>query len=139
VNADAEVLAALDAFDRAFAAGDAEAYASLFAEDGQMLLLYADPLVGREEVRTAAGAIFAAWNTTAWRTQRMLIETCGETAWALSTYTETQVHREDGHRQVIHGRLLQVLRREAGGGWRFTIAMNSHSRRVEELPAATQG
>jgi|KBSMisStaDraftv2_1062788.scaffolds.fasta_scaffold1948883_1 uncharacterized protein (TIGR02246 family) len=128
------ILMTLEAFDEAFASGDARAYASTFAPDGRLLLLYSDPIQGREAILEDSLATFATWDTSAWRTERQLVDACGDRAWALSTYSETLVHRVEGRRRVIRGRLLHVLRREPDG-WRVEIAMNSHSRRVEELPA----
>jgi uncharacterized protein (TIGR02246 family) len=128
-----DVIEALDAFDRAFAAGDAQAYASLFTADGRLLLLFADPVEGRDAILDDSIATFATWDTSAWRTERLLVDVLGERAWSLSTYSETLVHRTEGRRRVIRGRLLHVLRREPDG-WRVELAMNAHSRRVEELP-----
>jgi uncharacterized protein (TIGR02246 family) len=132
------IVATLDAFDRAFADGDAEGYASLFTPDGRLLLLYADPIEGREAILADSIATFGTWDTSAWRTERMRLDILRERAWSLSTYGETLVHRADGRRRIIRGRLLHVLRREPDG-WRVELAMNSHSRRVEELPPLDVG
>jgi uncharacterized protein (TIGR02246 family) len=135
VNGDHDAIqATLLAFDRALAAGDAHAYASTFAGDGRLLLQFNDPIEGREAILEDSLATFATWDTSAWRTERILVDVCGDRAWAISTYSETLVHRVDGRRRVIRGRLVHVVRREPEG-WRVEIAMNSHSRRVEDLPA----
>jgi uncharacterized protein (TIGR02246 family) len=130
------ILVTLDAFDHALSSGDARAYASTFAQDGRLLLLFSDPIEGREAILQDSLATFATWDTSAWRTERVLVDACGDRAWALSTYSEMLIHRLDGRRRLIRGRLIHVLRREPDG-WRVEIAMNSHSRRVEELPAET--
>jgi uncharacterized protein (TIGR02246 family) len=130
------ILVTLEAFDHALASGDGRAYASTFAQDGRLLLLFSDPIEGREAILQDSLATFATWDTSAWRTERVLVDACGDRAWALSTYSEMLIHRLDGRRRLIRGRLIHVLRREPDG-WRVEIAMNSHSRRVEELPAET--
>ena len=48
---DSEVRAALDAFDRAFAAGDTDAVVELFAEDASLLLLNGAAIRGRPGIR----------------------------------------------------------------------------------------
>jgi ketosteroid isomerase-like protein len=52
---------------------------------------------------------------------------------ALTDYSETLVPREPGASISVRGRLILVLRREADGTWLTTLAMNSHSRPMEEL------
>jgi ketosteroid isomerase-like protein len=45
--------------------------------------------------------------------------------------------REPAPARVVNGRVTFFVRREADGRWRITLAMNSHSRPVEEIPSAT--
>jgi uncharacterized protein (TIGR02246 family) len=126
-----EVLAALDRFDRAFAAGDADALADLFAPDASLLLLYREPLVGREAVQDEWRRAFAAFDPGAWRTQRVIVDVHGDRAHTLSTYTETLVSRQGKPSQSISGRVVLFLRRRAADEWEVTLALNSHSRPVE--------
>jgi uncharacterized protein (TIGR02246 family) len=128
------VLAALADFDRAFAAGDAEALADMYAEDGLMLLLYSEPMEGRPAILEHWTRFFGAWDTTAWRTEHPIVEVHGDHAFTLSTYTEKLVHRGDEPSRLVAGRLVRFLRRDRGGSWRVATLMNSHTRPVEEVP-----
>jgi uncharacterized protein (TIGR02246 family) len=125
---EAEVQAALDAFVRAFAAGDADALAELFAPDAQLLLLYGAAVVGRLAIREVWAGAFARNDTSAWQTERQIVDVHGDRAYALTTYTETLVPRAGGPPELVAGRLVQFLRRDADGHWLVTLALNSHVR-----------
>ena len=131
---DVEVRAALDAFDRAFAAGDADAVVELFAEDSSLLLLNGPEIRGRAGIHAQWAPSFAQWDMSAWRTERMVVDVHGDRAYALSTYTETLVHRAGTEQsRLVVGRLVTFLRRVDDGRWQITIMLNSHARPVEML------
>jgi uncharacterized protein (TIGR02246 family) len=126
----------LAAFDRAFALGDAEAVGGLFVEDGQLLLLYAEPMLGRSAIEDHWRRFFARFDTAAWRTEHPIIEVDGDHAHALAVYSETLVPRDVGPSRIVHGRIAFFFRRQDDGRWRISLVMNSHSRPVEEVPPA---
>ena len=131
---DSEVRAALDAFDRAFAAGDTDAVVELFAEDASLLLLHGAPIRGRPGSRAQWGPSFATWDMSAWATERVVVDVHGDRAYALSTYTETMVHRAGTEQsRLVVGRVVMFLRRADDGRWLITMLMNSHARPVELL------
>lgn len=135
MDSDAAVHEALRDFDRAFAAGDAAGLAASFAEDATLLLLYVAPLEGRDAIRDHWVRVFGTWDTSAWRPERVVVEVHGDRAYALSTYTETLVHRAGVERsRLVVGRLVQFLRRDPSDGtWLVQLAMNSHARPIEEV------
>ena len=131
----AAVLAALDAFDQAFAAGDAELLAEQFAEDAELLLLHSELTVGRAAIRDLWARFFADWDASAWRTEPRIVDVHGPQAYTVSDYTETLVHRaRERPARLVVGRLVRFLRQDADGTWRVTLALNSHARPIEELP-----
>jgi uncharacterized protein (TIGR02246 family) len=131
---DRSVQAALEDFDRAFAAGDADGLTELFAADAQLLLLYGEPLVGRDAILAQWTRLFGRFDTSAWQTDRLIVDVHGDAAYAVSTYTEVLVPRKGTARpKRVVGRLVRFLRREPGGAWRVTLAMNSHVRPLEEV------
>ena len=131
---DGEVGAALDAFDRAFAAGDADAVVELFVEDASLLLLNGPAIRGRAGIHAQWAPSFADWDMSAWATERVVIDVHGDRAYALSTYTETLVHRAgEEQSRSVSGRLVTFLRRVDDGPWLITILLNSHARPVELL------
>jgi len=131
---DEEVRAALADFDRRFATGDADGLTELFAVDGQLLLLHRDAMVGRPAIREHWAQFFAEYDASSWRTDRLLVDVDGDRAYTLSVYSERLVPRAGGPKRDVHGRLILFLRRETGGAWQVTLAMNSHIRPVEEVP-----
>ena len=132
---DTEVGAALDAFDRAFAAGDIDAIVELFAEDAQLLLLNGPSIHGRAGIHAQWAPTFAAWDMSAWATERLVVDVHGDRAYALSTYTETMVHRAGTEQsRSVSGRVVAFLQRTDDGRWEIAVLMNSHARPVELLP-----
>ena len=129
------VRAALETFDRAFAAGDAAGLAELFAQDARLLLQFGAELAGREAIQGQWTRLFERFDTSAWQTERVIVDVHGDAAYTLSTYSEILVPRDRGVSQSVLGRLVLFLRREAGE-WRVTLAMNSHVRPVEPAESA---
>ena len=116
----------LDAFDRAFAAGDARAVAAQFAEDAKALLHHSAPVVGPAAVEALWTPFFAAWDTSHWTTERQIVDVHGDRAYTLSTYAETLHHRAGAQpSRSVAGRYVAFLRRAADGTWRLTLLMNS--------------
>ena len=130
-----EVRAALADFDRTFASCDGAALGARFAPEAELLLLYSEPLEGRAAISAFWTRFFAIWDGSSWRAEHRIVEVHGDHAWCQSVYSETLVHREEGRRRVVHGRLVIVLRREAGGSWLVRLVMNSHIKPVEDIPA----
>ena len=129
---------ALAAFDRAFAAGDADGLADLFAEDGLLLLLYREPLEGRAAIRDNWARFFADWDPGAWRAEHRVVEADGDRGHALSVYSETLRHRAGIEpSRVVRGRVAYFLRRDPDGAWLITLAMNSHSKPIETIESGT--
>jgi uncharacterized protein (TIGR02246 family) len=135
-----DVLAALDAFDQAFAAGDASRLADRYAEDAELLLLHSEAVVGRSAIQDRWARFFTDWDTRAWLTQRRVVDVHGDRAYTVSDYTETLVSRtgERPSRRVV-GRVVLFLRQDDDGEWRVTLTLNSHVRPVEELPDQDAG
>lgn len=130
---DIEVRAALDAFDRAFAAGDANALVEFFAVDASLLLLYGPAIHGRAGIHAQWTPFFAAWDMSAWATERVIVDVHEDRAYTLSTYTETVVHRAGTEpSRLVVGRVVTFLRL-VDGRWLITVLMNSHARPVETL------
>ena len=132
-----EVRAALAVFDRTFASCDGEALGALFAPDAELLLMYSEPLVGRSAIAAFWTRFFATWDGSSWRAEHRIVEVHADHAWSQAVYSETLVHREEGRRRVVHGRLVIVLGRAAGGPWLVRLVMNSHVRPAEDIPAET--
>ena len=126
-----DVRAALADFDRCFAAGDASALAAYFADDAQLLLLYRDPIEGREAIRAYWSRFFADYDPAAWKTDLGILDVHGDRAYATAVYSETLVHRGGDPSRIVHGRLVFFLRRDSGERWRVAMIMNSHVRPVE--------
>jgi uncharacterized protein (TIGR02246 family) len=126
------VHAALDQFDRTFAAGDAAALAELFAVDARLLLLHREPLEGRPAILEHWTRLFADYDPGSWRAEHDIVEIHDDRAYALSLYSETLVDRRGGPSLDVLGRLILFLRRDPDHSWRVALAMNSHTRPVEQ-------
>ncbi len=118
--------------DVAFAAGDADAWAACFADDGRVFLLHREVMEGRAAIREAWTVFFRRMDTSAWEPLTDLVEVHGIHAYAFRTYTERVLNREDGTRTLVRGRLVYFLR-DDGDGWRIRLLMNSHSHPMEPI------
>ena len=129
-----QVRAALDAFDDAFRRGDAAAAAARFTADGQVHLQFQPTVSGLDEIESVWRASFETWDTSAWATERLVVDVHGDRAFTLTSYTETLVHRAglEPSRLVV-GRYLAYLRRDPDGAWRIAHMANSHARPIEVL------
>ena len=125
-----ELIAAADA---AFAAGDADRWADLFAPDGRNLPLHREELAGREVIRQHWRGSFPRFDTSAWEPTVDTIEIHGDDAYAYTTYTERLLERATGQRTLVRGRLIWFLRRLPDEGWRIRLLMNSHSHPMEPI------
>ena len=123
---------ALEEFDRTFASGDAAAFAELFAIDARLLLLHREPLEGRPAILEHWKRLFAEYDPAAWRAEHDVVEIHDDRAYVLSLYSETLVHRRGGPSLDVLGRLVLFLRRDPDRTWRVALAMNSHTRPVEQ-------
>ena len=130
---DRSVLEALEAFDWAFAAGDAVGLTDLFAPDARLMLQYGAELRGREAILGQWTRLFERFDTRAAMTEREIVDVHGDLAYTYSTYSETLIPRKPGPSQSVLGRLVRFWRRDPGGEWRVTLAMNSHVRPIEEV------
>ncbi len=119
--------------DAAFAAGDADRWADLFAPDGRNLLLHQEELPGREVIRRHWRASFPRFDTSAWEPMVDTIQIHGDDAYAYTTYTERLLERATGQRTLVRGRLIWFMRRLPDEGWRIRLLMNSHSHPMEPL------
>jgi uncharacterized protein (TIGR02246 family) len=122
----------LRASDTAFAAGDADAWAACFSEDGRVFLLHRDPLDGPAAIREAWRGFFRRHDTSAWEPETDLLDVHGDHAYVFRTYTERLVSREDESRTLVRGRLVYFLRKD-GAAWRIRLLMNSHSHPMEPI------
>jgi uncharacterized protein (TIGR02246 family) len=127
-DAEREIVALLDRFDRAFAAGDADALAALFTDDARLLLLHRDAVEGRPAIRELWSTSFDEFDPAAWQAEHRIEALYDDLACTLGTYTETLVERRGPTLVDVWGRVVFFLRRDPADGWRIALAMNSHSR-----------
>ena len=106
-----------------------------FAVDARLLLLHTEAIDGRDAIRAHWERLFERYDTSAWRTELLVIDAHDDRAWTVATYSEILVPRVDGHgqRQLVQGRLVRFLQRDVEGRWRVSLALNSHTRPVELL------
>lgn len=112
-------------FDQAIVAEDAEAMASTFCIDGQLLLDRRAPLSGRAAIAEAWRSIFAVNRTVEYVAAYQTLDERADRAYAFATYVETAESRETGQRRRMTGRAVYFARREAAGTWCLSLALNS--------------
>jgi ketosteroid isomerase-like protein len=135
-NADSQrlaLLAALDAFDRAFFDGRADEVGALFAADGQLLLHHQPAIVGRQALTEAYRETFAEVDTSAYKPTYDTIEVHTDGAYVLGSFTEVLRPHDGGPGLRVAGRVVLFWRLEPEGEWRITRALSSRSAPDEEV------
>jgi ketosteroid isomerase-like protein len=128
------LLAALEAFDRAFIEGRAEELGALFADDAKLLLHYQPAIVGRQSITEAFRETFAAFDTSAYEPTYDTVEVHKDNAYVLASFTEVLRPREGGHGLAVVGRVVLFWRRGPDRVWRTTRVLTSRSAPDEEVP-----
>lgn len=118
--------ATLSDFDRAFAEGDADAFAALLDDAVELHWNDQATVRGRSDVDGAFRGVFAAFDTSAFEPTHHTIEVHADAAYVMSDFTETLRPREGGPATQIQGRLV-VFWRIAQSGWRITRILTARS------------
>ncbi len=137
LNADSQrhaLLAALEAFDRAFIEGHTEELSTLFANDAQLLLHHQPAIVGRQAITEAWRETFADFDTSAYAPSYETVEVHTDRAYVLGSFTEVLRPRDGGPGLRVIGRIVLFWRREPDGRWRVTRVLTSRSAPDEEVP-----
>lgn len=103
-----ELQSLLDAYAKAYQAGDASACAKMYAPDGELHSPYAPPARGRSEIE----ALHKVWTQDVSGEKKLVIVhlgASGDLAWCLATYSEGHV--------TGNGTSLNVLERQVDGSW----------------------
>ena len=127
------LLAALEAFDRAFIEGRADELGALFADDAKLLLHHQPAIVGRQSITEAFRDTFAAFDTSAYEPTYDTVEVHKDNAYVLASFTEVLRPREGGPGLAVVGRVVLFWRREPDGVWRTTRVLTSRSAPDEEV------
>ena len=116
-KAKAEIAAARDAFWAAHADADARALASLLTEDARLLAPGMDDLRGRQAIEAGAVQMFEALAVEDFRIESSEITIHGDSAYEISTYSET-LRPRGGAPSPARGRYLIVWKRDPAGKWK---------------------
>lgn len=111
-----EVERARDQFWEIHGRGDAAALADALTDDAILMAPGVPDLRGRAAVRAAAEQMFSALRITDFKIQTSEIDVIGDTAYEVSTYSET-LHPKDGVPTPVQGRYLIVWKQRADGRW----------------------
>ena len=128
-----ELLAALEAFDRAFIEGRADVLGALFADDAQLLLHHQPAIVGRQAITEAYRETFAAFDTSAYEPNYETVEVHTDRAYVLGSFTEVLRPREGGPGLAVVGRVVLFWQRGPDEVWRTTRVLTSRSAPDEEV------
>ncbi len=105
-------------FDRAVAERGLEAWVDHFAEDGRMLPVGADPVIGREAIRKQMAPAFAtAGFSIRWRPVFADIARSGDLGYTYGT-SEVRSAGKDGTPVTQYGKYLTVWKKQANRSWR---------------------
>jgi len=99
-------------------AGDADAWASLWMEDGVQMPPDAPAVAGRSQIREKLRGILTQFRFDM-RIHTEEVRTAGEWAFARGLYQATLTPKTGGPSIPIDGKFLTILARQADGSWRI--------------------
>ncbi|HEY3052924.1 MAG TPA: SgcJ/EcaC family oxidoreductase [Thermoanaerobaculia bacterium] len=125
-----EIEQARSAFWEAHARGDARALAALVTEDAILMAPGMPDIRGRSAIQNTAQQMFTALSITDFKIERSEIQVIGDTAYEVTSYSET-LHPTSGTPGAVQGRYLIVWKRGQDTVWRvhrnlFNMASGSH-------------
>jgi uncharacterized protein (TIGR02246 family) len=102
----------------------------MVTEDAVLMAPGMSDIQGRSAIRDTAQQMFTALRITDLKIERSEIDVIGDTAYELTTYSET-LHPKGGQASPVQGRYLIVWKRGRDGAWRvhrnlFNMATGSH-------------
>ncbi|MDP8957842.1 MAG: SgcJ/EcaC family oxidoreductase [Actinomycetota bacterium] len=118
---------ALTMFSRAFAAGDAEVFVALFADDARVLLHEQSVLVGRAAIGQTFSELFATVDTATFEVDYDIVDVHGDRAYVLATFRETLRPKDGAPAIEVDGRLVCFWHRQEGGTWRVTRVLTGRA------------
>jgi uncharacterized protein (TIGR02246 family) len=118
---------ALSTFSRAFAAGDAEVFVGLFADDARVLLHEQPALVGRAAIGQMFTELFAMIDTGGFEIDYDIVEVHQDRAYVLATFHETLRPKDAAPAIEVDGRLVCFWHRHEDGTWRVTRVLTGRA------------
>jgi ketosteroid isomerase-like protein len=116
---DEALLDTIAAFDRSFATDQGAALGDFFTTDGCLMWPDLPDIKGREAIRAAFEQFVATFTTIAFQPDRRLLEQHEDNAYSLGRFIEVRRRLDNGQIEQVHGRLVEVWRREEDGRWRI--------------------
>ncbi|MDQ6636031.1 MAG: SgcJ/EcaC family oxidoreductase [Gemmatimonadota bacterium] len=99
-------------------AGDADAWSTLWVEEGVQLPPDAPPVVGKAAIREKLRSVLARFHF-AMRIRTEEVRTGGDWAFARGTYAATLTPKAGGAPIAIDGKFLTIFLRQPDGSWRI--------------------
>jgi uncharacterized protein (TIGR02246 family) len=129
-DARSEIERARDEFWDVHGRGDAAALAGFLTDDAVLMAPGMPDIRSRAAIRTTAEQMFAGMRIADFKIHSSEIDVCGDTAYEVSTYSET-LHPSVGTATPVQGRYLIVWKRGTDGRWRihrnlFNLAAGTH-------------
>ncbi len=127
VGADAELQAAIEAFDRSFSEGRLDEFSAFFHDEAQLLTHFQEPVVGAEAIRDSFAEVFDTFDTSAYEPRYEIIEVHGDRAYVLLSFEEVLRPRDGTAGVRVRGRAVHFWRRDGRGAWRILRLLTARS------------
>lgn len=114
----------MKSLEAAFASGDADKVAALFANDAVLMASGMPDEVGSAAIRKSYADLFAAY-TLQVRAVAVETKTFGDYGFSRGTYTATMKPKDGGAPIEGDGRFLVVMQRQPDGTWRSLREMSN--------------
>jgi ketosteroid isomerase-like protein len=128
-----ELAVTIAQFDAAIATDRASEIAAFFRDDGRLMWPSLEDIAGRAAIRAAFDDFVATFTTLSWQPDRQLVDIYEDKAFTLGRFVETRRPRAGGPGERVHGRLVEVWRREESGTWKLAALLTSRYAPTERL------
>lgn len=118
---------ALATFNLAFAAGDAEVFVHLFADDAQVLLHEQPAVVGRAAIGKMFTELFATVDTSGFEIDYDILDVHADRAYVLAAFRETLRPKQGSPSIEVDGRLVCIWHRGEVGTWLVTRVLTGRA------------
>jgi len=107
---------------------------AFFAEDARLQWPMVEDIVGRTQIRMAFEQFVATYTTLSWKPNRSLALVSKNGVAIVGDFIEDRQARNDGAKERVFGRLVEIWSKTEDGKWMLNLLMTSRYADTEIIP-----
>ncbi|MFX1580056.1 MAG: YybH family protein [Promethearchaeota archaeon] len=118
-------------FDLTFSEDRGADMGDFFAQDATLMFPFMQDVVGRESIQNLFIKFVSMYTTDSWEPKRELIRVYERDAYTLGSFIEVRTKRNDGAKETVFGRLMEVWNLSSDDKWELTHFMSGRYAETE--------